>query len=141
VVSWFGLAGVIVTELFLPDTTGLDLREQERYWTYVTSGRENEYHGIAIHPRHLSLWERLVNKRHRNYDPVKDRAARIAELRATYEAMERDKFSENGTKYEGVDPDEASFVTDDVASYFASEKAGSQSTLASGKKERQIGEL
>lgn len=32
VVPWFGLAAFIITFLFLPDTTGLDLREQERYW-------------------------------------------------------------------------------------------------------------
>lgn len=126
---WFGLAGVIVTEVFLPDTTGLDLREQERYWALVIAGRENEYHGVAIHPRHLSRWERWVNKRHRNYDPVKDREARIVELRQTFEAMERDKYAEMGGAYDGVDPDEASFVTDDVASYFSSEKASSRSTL------------
>lgn len=30
VVTWFGLAGVLLTFVFLPDTTGLDLKEQER---------------------------------------------------------------------------------------------------------------
>jgi hypothetical protein len=30
------LLGIIITEVFLPDTTGLDLREQERYWQCVT---------------------------------------------------------------------------------------------------------
>ena len=29
-VPWFGLLGMLVTALFLPDTTGLDLKEQER---------------------------------------------------------------------------------------------------------------
>uniref|UniRef100_A0A8H7TNM5 Major facilitator superfamily (MFS) profile domain-containing protein n=1 Tax=Bionectria ochroleuca TaxID=29856 RepID=A0A8H7TNM5_BIOOC len=33
VVPWFGLAGMLLTWLFLPDTTGLDLKEQERRWT------------------------------------------------------------------------------------------------------------
>jgi hypothetical protein len=32
VVSWFGLMGFFLTAAFIPDTTGLDLREQERYW-------------------------------------------------------------------------------------------------------------
>lgn len=40
VVPWFGLAGALLTFFFLPDTTGLDLREQERYWDCVRSGRE-----------------------------------------------------------------------------------------------------
>lgn len=87
----------------LPDTTGLDLREQERYWVVspasyrarpprpfagraaartrsrrrielltvprqqcVRQGREEDYHGIAIHPRHLSWYERVVLKRQKH---------------------------------------------------------------------------
>ena len=34
VVPWFGLAGMVMTWLWLPDTTGLDLKEQERRWRY-----------------------------------------------------------------------------------------------------------
>lgn len=34
VVPWFGLAGMLITWLWLPDTTGLDLKEQERRWRY-----------------------------------------------------------------------------------------------------------
>ena len=34
VVPWFGLAGMLMTWLWLPDTTGLDLKEQERRWRY-----------------------------------------------------------------------------------------------------------
>lgn len=138
VVPWFGLAGVFLTEVFLPDTTGLDLREQERYWQFVSTGREEEYHGIAIHPQHLSLWERVVQKRHLRYDPVKDRQSKIEELRATWEAMQREKGSEKGGMGDrfgedsGVDPDEASFVSDDVASYFANEKSRSTLALANG---------
>ncbi len=49
IVPWFGLAGMIVTFLFLPDTTGLDLKEQERRWNYIKAGRANDYHGIAVH--------------------------------------------------------------------------------------------
>jgi hypothetical protein len=37
VVSWFGLLGFFLTVVFVPDTTGLDLREQERYWDYVAA--------------------------------------------------------------------------------------------------------
>lgn len=52
----FGILGFILTYVFLPDTTGLDLKEQERYFSYVKAGRADEYHGIAVHPRHLSWW-------------------------------------------------------------------------------------
>jgi sugar phosphate permease len=44
VVPWFGLVGAIITFLFLPDTTGLDLKEQERRWTYIRAGRAEDYH-------------------------------------------------------------------------------------------------
>lgn len=87
VVSWFGLIGFILTIIFIPDTTGLDLRKQERYWQYVREGRENDYHGIAIHPRHLSLFETVVLKRNQNYDPKLDKKSRIEEMRQLYNAM------------------------------------------------------
>lgn len=114
----------------MPDTTGLDLREQERYWQYVSEGREAEYHGIAIHPQHLSLWERLVQGRHHNYDPVKDRQAKINELRTVWQQMQRENFAEKGGLADGsgVDPDEASFVNADVVSYFESESSTTSRT-------------
>lgn len=55
VVPWFGLAGMLLTFLFLPDTTGLDLKEQERRWKHIREGRESEYHGVAVHPKYLSV--------------------------------------------------------------------------------------
>lgn len=82
---WFGLLGWALTLIFVPDTTGLDLAEQERYWEYVSQGREEEYHGVAVHPRHLSLWERLVHRRHLAYDPELDRAARLELLQHVVE--------------------------------------------------------
>ena len=88
VVPWFGLLGALATWLFLPDTTGLDLKEQERRWAYIRSGREHEYHGVAIHPKHLSLWERWrgVGK---NYNAEEDYKQRVEEMRADWEqAME-----------------------------------------------------
>ena len=86
---WFGFAGWLITWVFIPDTTGLDLREQDRYWSYVRAGRAGDYHGIAVHPRHLSVWERLVLGRHKKYDPEADRLQRVAEMRAAYEEFEQ----------------------------------------------------
>ena len=80
VCCWFGLLGWVLTIVFVPDTTGLDLREQERYWEYVVAGRIEEYHGVAVHPRHLSLYERVVLNRHRHYNPALDAQQRAAEL-------------------------------------------------------------
>jgi len=81
IVCWFGLTGFILTVLFVPDTTGLDLREQERRWKYIREGRGHEYHGIAIHPRHLSWWEMYVLGYHKNYNPqLDDREDRLAVL-------------------------------------------------------------
>ncbi|KAF2013238.1 putative MFS phosphate transporter [Aaosphaeria arxii CBS 175.79] len=99
VVPWFGLAGAILTWLFLPDTTGLDLKEQERRWAFIRAGREDEYHGIAIHPKHLSVWERFrgVGK---NYDAKLDYEAKIAEMRAEWVAAQESKFSEKTEGFE-----------------------------------------
>lgn len=85
VVTWFGLVGALVTFLFLPDTTGLDLKEQERRWAYIRAGREHEYHGVAIHPKHLSFWERIrgVGK---YYNAEEDYKQRVEEMRADWEA-------------------------------------------------------
>ncbi|CCE28270.1 related to inorganic phosphate permease [Claviceps purpurea 20.1] len=87
VVPWFGLAGMFLTWLYLPDTTGLDLKEQERRWRYIREGKAEEYHGIAVHPRHLSLWERLRGL-HKTYDPEADWKAKIADMRAEWEAVQ-----------------------------------------------------
>lgn len=105
VVPWFGLAGFIVTLVFLPDTTGLDLKEQERRWAYIRAGREHEYHGVAIHPRHLSLWERMwgVGK---YYDAEEDYKQRVEEMRSDWEAaMERRNAEKDGPKEDQVEDD------------------------------------
>lgn len=89
VVPWFGLGGMVLTLLFLPDTTGLDLKEQERRWNCIRDGRADDYHGPAIHSKHLSLWERLrgVGK---NYDAQLDYKQKVEEYRAEWEeAMAR----------------------------------------------------
>lgn len=88
VVPWFGLAGMVFTLLWLPDTTGLDLKEQERRWEYIRTGRAHEYHGIAIHPKHLSLWERIRGVG-QCYDPELDRRQKIEDLRAEWTAKQQ----------------------------------------------------
>ncbi|GAA5975570.1 hypothetical protein JCM11641_003537 [Rhodosporidiobolus odoratus] len=128
----FGALGFIVTAIFLPDTTGLDLREQERYWRYVRAGRAGEYRGIAINKRHLSWYERVVLKRHLPYDPVQDRLDRIDELRILYESYLIAKVDETA-----VD-DEHSFVTPEVEKYFANEAPPEQRVRRQITKERAI---
>lgn len=114
VVPWFGLAGVIINVLFMPDTTGLDLKEQERRWAYIRAGREKDYHGIAIHPKHLSLWERLrgVSK---PYDPELDFKQRIEEMRGEWEERMQSRLDEKEAA-EADDYDED--FHSDVSSYF-----------------------
>lgn len=96
VVPWFGLFGMLVTYVFLPDVTGLDLREQDRRWEYMRAGRGHDYHGVAIHPQHLSLWERFrgVGK---NYDPEADYKQKVDEVRKEWEARQAAKASEDDT--------------------------------------------
>lgn len=42
---------------------------QDLRWQFIRAGRAKEYHGPAVHPRHLSLWEKLVLGVHKQYDP------------------------------------------------------------------------
>jgi sugar transport protein len=114
-VPWFGLLGMLVTALFLPDTTGLDLKEQERRWAYIRAGREQDYHGVAVHSQHLSLWERFRGQG-KYYDPEQDHQDRINDMRADWEAAENEKqVNESGQTV----LDEATHeFTDDVHNYF-----------------------
>ena len=118
VVSWFALLGFGLTVLFIPDTTGLDLREQERYWQFVREGRENEYHGIAIHPRHLSWFERFVLHRHKSYDPELDAKDKLKEMRNMYDKIQNEKVSEDDHRLDET-------LSEKAHSYFEWEKRSS----------------
>lgn len=116
VVPWFGLMGMLVTIFFLPDTTGLDLKEQERRWQFIRTGRESDYHGIAIHPKHLSLWERWRGAG-KHYDPNLDYQQKIEELRHDWEATQRRKTAEKGDHDDDLDADD-SVWSSEVSTYF-----------------------
>jgi hypothetical protein len=117
VVPWFGLMGATVTFLFLPDTTGLDLAEAERRWRFIRSGHEEDYHGVAIHPKHLSLWERWrgVGK---HYDPVLDYQQRIEEMREYWERTRAEKLTEPDNKDHKFDHAEYDNYPEGVHRYF-----------------------
>ena len=122
VVPWFGLAGMLLTILFLPDTTGLDLKEQERRWHYLRAGRESEYHGVAVHPKHLSLWERWRGVG-RYYDPDLDYKQKIEEMRRDWEAGQQILVEEKAMATGGMLPTDADAFEDhsyssEVSSYF-----------------------
>jgi hypothetical protein len=114
-VSWFGLAGMLITFFFLPDTTGLDLAEQERRWKFIRVGHGHKYQGVAIHSVHLSLWEqwRGIGE---SYDPKLDDKAKIQELRAVWEAKQ---IKENEMESTGKIHDDDEF-SEEIHTYFAS---------------------
>jgi hypothetical protein len=114
-VPWFGFMGVILTFFFLPDTTGLDLKEQERRWNFIRQGRENEYHGPAIHPKHLSVWERWrgVGK---HYDAELDYQQKVEEFRSQWETGMSRKSDEESSI--GDDDTDDSFFEGHVHKYF-----------------------
>jgi hypothetical protein len=91
-VPWFGLAGMIVTFIFLPDTTGLDLKEQERRFEYIRAGREHEYHGIAAHPHHLSVWERFRGAG-KSYNPELDYIDKVKDIREEWTNRQAEKVA------------------------------------------------
>eukprot|EP00878_Enallax_costatus_P033405 GHUV01036834.1.p1 GENE.GHUV01036834.1~~GHUV01036834.1.p1 ORF type:complete len:191 (+),score=44.17 GHUV01036834.1:1454-2026(+) len=76
----FGIVGAIVTIIFLPDTTGMSLDELDRMAKYMLTDEFEHYHGEAINPKHLSLYERVVLKWHKHYDPVMDEQHREIQM-------------------------------------------------------------
>ena len=64
----WAIGGVITTVLWLPDTTGLNLSEYERMNACLLLGKFDDYHGEAVNPKHLSLWEIYVSGWHKNYN-------------------------------------------------------------------------
>lgn len=135
VVPWFGLAGMLVTVLFLPDTTGLDLKEQERRWQFLRAGRGDEYHGIAVHPQHLSLWERFrgVGK---YYDPEADYAQKIEEMRSDWERTQAHKADEKGRNEHDEDADDTLYSSD-VSTFF--EKTSRSPVIPANEKNGDFG--
>ena len=117
VVPWFGLAGMLVTLLFLPDTTGLDLKEQERRWQFIRAGRESDYHGVAVHPKHLSLWER-VRGVGRYYNAELDYQQKIEELRADWETSQARKADEKAGHWDDEEIYDDSVWSSDISTYF-----------------------
>ncbi|KAJ6011597.1 hypothetical protein N7451_003009 [Penicillium sp. IBT 35674x] len=117
IVPWFGLFGALVTYLFLPDTTGLDLREQERRWQYLRSGREADYHGPAVHAKHLSVWERWTGKG-KYYDAALDYKMKVEEFRGEWEAAMASRSTESETGSEEVFDVDESVLSGSIHKYF-----------------------
>ena len=137
VVPWFGLAGMLLTMLFLPDTTGLDLKEQERRWQFIRAGRESDYHGVAVHPKHLSMWEnfRGVGK---YYNADLDYRQKIEEMRSDWEATQRMR-SEEKDGAEDEDVQDGSVWSSDVSTYFANTKTESPMLVGKEKYDYESG--
>lgn len=77
----FALLGWLVTAIWLPDTTGLELEEYDRLQRKALLGKFTEYHGEAINPKHLSVWEYRYRKWADNYDPEQDQKDFIEEMK------------------------------------------------------------
>ena len=136
VVPWFGLLGAFLTWAFLPDTTGLDLKEQERRWAFIRSGREHDYHGVAINRKHLSNWEVYVRKIHKNYDAELDYQQRVEEMRHDWEQgqIRRAELEKEAHGYEHEDEDWHS----DVSSYFTRTKGTAPNTPFMAGQQKEI---
>jgi hypothetical protein len=132
VVPWFGLLGAGLTFFFLPDTTGLDLKEQERRWNYIRDGREQDYHGVAVHPHHLSLWERFRGAG-KHYNPQLDYQQKIEDMRKEWHLLKvsLDADREKGNEHDHDLDDE---YTSEISSYFES-TSSKDATTANSEKE------
>ncbi|DBA96631.1 TPA: hypothetical protein ACH3X1_015490 [Trebouxia sp. C0004] len=77
--STFNVAGFLLTLVFLPDPMRISLAETDRRWRYILAGRT--YHGEAINPKSLSLFERYALRLHKNYDRKLDAEESLEDLR------------------------------------------------------------
>ncbi|KAH0566252.1 hypothetical protein GP486_000350 [Trichoglossum hirsutum] len=118
VVPWFALSGALITWIFLPDTTGLDLKEQERRWACIRAGRAEDYHGVAVHPHHLSLWERWHGVG-RSYSPELDSQQKIEEMRKEWlEARRATARLEVGEELRREDGGKEDGFSTEISAYF-----------------------
>jgi hypothetical protein len=122
----FGIVGAAVTVLFLPDTTGMSLDELDRMAKYMLTDEFEHYHGEAIAPKHLSLWERMVLKWSRHYDPVMDSQHKEIQMNSDLTAHQKAKALEalldqqnrmkhDNRKFGDVAGDDARIVVDNAA--------------------------
>ena len=58
--SMWAVGGVLVTWLFLPDTTGMNLKDLDVLHKHIVSGTVSDYTGDALNSKHLSVFERLA---------------------------------------------------------------------------------
>ena len=131
-VPWFAFMGVALTFVFLPDTTGLDLKEQERRWQFIRSGREQDYHGVAVHPKHLSLWERFRGAG-KYYDPEADYKQKVQEMRTDWESSQNRKVNEKGEVVD-IHEDVEDVWSSDVSTYFERTKTGGSPDMPAQEK-------
>lgn len=83
----WAVAGMAITWAFLPDTTGLNLKELDDFHEHAIKGALDMYHGEAINPKHLSPFERLVFRWHRGYHERDVARTEISVLNPMNEAL------------------------------------------------------
>jgi hypothetical protein len=74
-----GIVGAVVTWLFLPDVSQLDIAELDKLWTCVKSGNASSYSGPATEMCFLSIWERVACKKRYVTVPDTPRRAIVSE--------------------------------------------------------------
>ncbi|KAL3156851.1 hypothetical protein ABBQ38_001120 [Trebouxia sp. C0009 RCD-2024] len=75
----FNVVGFFLTLVFLPDPLRISLAETDRRWRYIMAGRT--YHGEAINPKSLSIFEWAVLRLHKDYDRKLDAQEALEDLR------------------------------------------------------------
>ena len=119
---------MVITFIFLPDTTGLDLKEQERRWYFIRTGHPENYHGVAVHPKHLSRWERWRGAG-KHYNPDLDYKQKIEEMRSEWEAEQEQKREEKESRErmrateDDRDTLDDSIWSSDVSTYYRTTKS------------------
>lgn len=102
-----GIAGAVATLIFLPDTTGLNLAEIDRYHRYLLAGQAHHYHGEAVNPKYLSVFERWSGHQ-KAYDPAADaEQKKLQELVGVDDWMPLDEVVEEENEMDGRNDEKA----------------------------------
>jgi MFS family permease len=54
-----GAIGLVITVVFVPEVTSMDLHAMDERWALILQHRVSDYHGAAINPKYLSWFERV----------------------------------------------------------------------------------
>ena len=68
--GYASVLAALVSVWAIPDTTEMNILELDRKWRMTLAGKKYLYKGVANHPKHWSMYEKLRHRRQLNLEEV-----------------------------------------------------------------------